>query len=170
MLVLASFVEEKHGGWGFARSSSVTASNFHVCLFSIQKRERIDQGGSSQVPIFLLTPPPVDEPTWAKVLDREASDRHNRVAREYGERAKKVGEELGCHVVDVFDLLGGTTDDYAKHLSDGLHLSDSGNKLLGEALLSLICKNYPQLAPLEHEDREKGVGMLEEEAHFSELI
>jgi lysophospholipase L1-like esterase len=106
--------------------------------------------------IILMTPPPFDAPAWDenKPLP-ESGSRSNDAAREYGERVKLVGKNHNCHVLDVFELLGGNGNDYGQYLSDGLHLNGSGNTKLYEGLMELIQRELPHLAPEEIPMEEK---------------
>lgn len=90
---------------------------------------------------MLLTPPPVDTNKWDrhnKKLERDPSYRANTVAKRYGDRVKEVARQYDCLVVDVFALLGGQEENHAPHLSDGLHLSGSGNELVYDGLMQLL--------------------------------
>ena len=127
-------------------------------------RERGDK-----FPIILMTPPPVDESRWADQWGDEKSDRHNEVSRKYGTVCKQVAEEHDCVVLDVFELLGGSSNDYSRHLSDGLHLSGSGNTLVYEGLMELIQEKHPELAPMEGDGKNEKSGIPEEEALWREL-
>lgn len=113
----------------------------------------------SDVPILLLSPPPIDQVTWKRELGLyEHFDRSNDVAREYGLAAKTVAQNLGCSFLDTWELLGGNDfDTYRQHLSDGLHLSASGNQLLYEGLMKLIETELPHLAPSKTDDSKEGV-------------
>jgi hypothetical protein len=53
---------------------------------------------------------------------------------------KRVGKKMNCPVLDAFDLPGGdeSVEHYGQHLPEGLHLSDSGNGLVCEGLMSLL--------------------------------
>jgi len=101
-------------------------------------------------PIILMTPPPFDPAAWKKARNVEVDGRHNEVARSYGQRVKQVGEKYGCSVLDVWETLQGDTspDVFGKYLSDGLHLSEEGNRKVYEGLMHLISSKYPTLAPM----------------------
>ena len=45
----------------------------------------------------------------------------------------QVAKARGCRHIDLWQTMM-STDNYSKYLSDGLHLSDEGNKLLGKCL------------------------------------
>jgi lysophospholipase L1-like esterase len=134
--------------------------------------ERIVQKGK-RVPIILLSGTPVDEDAWhdhcAEVFDEPGMNRDNAVARSYGECVKQVGSDLDCDVVDVFDLMGGNGNDYAKHLSDGLHLSSSGNTIIFEGIMSLVQNKYPHLAPMEGDGKNENSGIPMEEKLWTDL-
>jgi isoamyl acetate esterase len=114
---------------------------------------------SSEVPIIIFSPPPVDQVTWKRVLGLyDHFDRSNDVSREYGLAAKGVANDLGCPFLDTWELLGGNDlDTYRQHLSDGLHLSSSGNRLLYEGLMNLIQTELSHLSPSETDDSTDGI-------------
>lgn len=118
------------------------------------KRESQDEVTSSspQLPLILMTPPPVDVVAWYKERgpNCKANDRANDNAKMYGDMVKTVSNQKECSVLDVFDLLGGNgpVEEFSKHLRDGLHLSESGNVLVHEGLMKLIEEEYPHLAPM----------------------
>ena len=93
--------------------------------------------------------------------DLSRARRTNDMARIYGEKIKTVGEELGCGVVDTFAALGGhgKVEQYRENLVDGLHLSTRGNILVYQALMQLIEKDFPQLAPTK-DNNNNGEGLL----------
>jgi len=115
-----------------------------------------------------MTPPPFDAPAWdANKPLPESGSRSNDVAREYGERVKKVSKEHACSVLDVFDLLGGNGDvDFGQYLSDGLHLNASGNTKLYEGLMELVQQELPHLVPAEDEST---IGIPMEEKLWTDL-
>lgn len=84
--------------------------------------------------------------------------RANEVAKSYGDKAKEVGKAHNCKVLDAWDALEGGTSPgtYGKYLSDGLHLNAAGNRKLYDALLDLIKREHPDLAPME-EGATKGI-------------
>ena len=103
----------------------------------------------AHVPIVLLTPPPVDTLKWKRhnqALQRDPSYRANHVAKAYGDRVKAVADAHDCLLVDVFELLGGE-ELAGPHLSDGLHLSGSGNEMVYSGLMQLLDKE--QMSPMQ---------------------
>ena len=129
-----------------------------------------DGDGSSDgasPPIILITPPPVYQPWWedfCKTYGRDKSDRTNDASRQYGLAMKSIGDELKCATLDTWKLLGGDVPGFEKHLTDGLHLSEEGNKAIYEGLMALVEDKIPHLAPMtEGEGRcgEVGVPLCE---------
>jgi lysophospholipase L1-like esterase len=134
---------------------------------------RIRARSGSGFPIILFTPPPVHEEMWAAFKEAETSDRTNARAREYGDKVKQVGAELDCHVVDTWEVLSGGMDknEFSKYLSDGLHLNESGNRLVYQAFMELLQEKYPQLAPMEDGEGKWGeAGIPLEEKLWQELV
>mmetsp|Transcript_60613 Transcript_60613/g.148707 ORF Transcript_60613/g.148707 Transcript_60613/m.148707 type:complete len:287 (+) Transcript_60613:115-975(+) len=117
--------------------------------------------GSTKVSIILFSPPPVDQVKWRRELGLyEHFDRSNDVARQYGLAVQEVANELGCPFLDAWALLGGNqnVETYSQHLSDGLHLSTSGNRLLFDGLMDLIRTELPHLLPSKTDDSlEQGI-------------
>ena len=137
--------------------------NLEQIVTSIQERSGVS-------PIILMTPPPVDEIRWMVQWGNTQPDRRNDVSRDYGSACKQVAaHHENCAVLDVFDVLGGNGSDYHRHLSDGLHLSGSGNTLIFEALLKLIHDRFPDLAPMGGDGKTKKSGIPIEEALWSDL-
>lgn len=129
-----------------------------------------ENSGQPTIPIILITPPPVDEKAWAAHMQSFSADRKNHVSRTYGQSCLQVAAEHDCAVLDVYDLLGGDSGDCSKHLSDGLHLSESGNVLVYEGLMGVIKEKYPNLAPMEDGDGKHGAsGIPVEEALWRDL-
>ena len=86
----------------------------------------------------------------------------------YGDKVKDVAREHKCSVLDVWETLEGNTspDHFGKYLSDGLHLSEDGNRKLHEGLMELIRKEHPELAPM---DERTKIGIPLEEKLWSQL-
>uniref|UniRef100_A0A7S4M5V7 SGNH hydrolase-type esterase domain-containing protein n=1 Tax=Odontella aurita TaxID=265563 RepID=A0A7S4M5V7_9STRA len=111
------------------------------------------------VPIILITPPPVHDKGWERwctEMGRDKSQRSNEASRAYGEALKSVGTELGCSILDTYSLLEGDKPGFEKHLTDGLHLNGSGNEVIYDGLMNMIRANYPDLAPMEYDDDRPG--------------
>jgi len=106
------------------------------------------------IPIIVITPPPVYEKKWGEECEqrgyttRGVSNRLNSVTMKYVSSCKEVAESQGCHVIDLWERLGGLSEEtIAPHLSDGLHLSSSGNTILFQCLQTLILEKLPHLNP-----------------------
>lgn len=113
----------------------------------------------SRCPIILMTPPPVHEPSWAAFKGVEVSTRKNANMYKYGQLIKELGAELDCEVIDTWTVLGGDLGERAKqNLTDGVHLSESGNRLLYEAVMELLKEKFPDLAPMDDSDGEGKYG------------
>jgi lysophospholipase L1-like esterase len=126
---------------------------------------------NNDFPIVIMTPPPVDNEAWKNELEIEDYDRTNEGARKYGLQAQEVAKTFdNCSVLDTWELLGGNTSKFSGYLCDGLHLSDSGNRLVYEGLMELIKREYPHLAPEECVDGEyQNGGMPVEEKLWGDL-
>lgn len=124
-------------------------------------------------PIILITPPPVYKPWWenfCKNFGRDKSYRTNEASRQYGLAMKSVGDELKCETLDTWELLGGDALGFEKYLTDGLHLSEEGNKAIYEGLMALVEDKFPHLAPMtEGEGRYGEVGVPLCEKLWTEL-
>jgi lysophospholipase L1-like esterase len=128
-------------------------------------------GLEAEVPIILFTPPPVDSEAWdhycSVISPRPLSPRSNSNSKKYGERVTAIGHELNCLVVDTHKLLGGDKDKsyYGQYLTDGLHLTEEGNRKLFDGIMDAIRIEHKHLLPIEDGD----VGVPMEEKLWSEL-
>jgi lysophospholipase L1-like esterase len=158
-----------------ANDSALVGERQHVPLNEYQRNldqivTSIANRGGGVCPIILMTPPPVDEPRWMAQWGNTKPDRRNDVSRNYGSACKQVAANHDrCTVLDVFEVLGGNANNYHRHLSDGLHLSGSGNILLYDALLLHIQDKYPDLAPMGGDGKTQKSGIPVEEALWSDL-
>lgn len=111
---------------------------------------------SSHFPIILMTPPPIDEEAWASYRNIKVLDRTNENARLYGLKLKEISlHHENCEVFDTWELLEGhsSREVRTKYLYDGLHLNQSGNRLIFDGLLNhMIRSKYPHLAPMDDND------------------
>jgi len=122
--------------------------------------------------IILLTPPPFDAQAWMNFRQISEPGRSNQVAKLYGDEVKKVANKfknVNCIVVDTWNLLDGDKDNAKnnKHLSDGLHLNDSGNRLVYEGIVAALKEHSPRLLPTNDDGQDEKSGVagvpLEEE-------
>ena len=127
--------------------------------------------GSPDFPIIVMTPPPVDEKAWKSFLNLfDYYDRTNHLSRLYGLEAKRVAEQMGCSVLDTWEILGGDQEGYGKYLSDGVHLSESGNEIVFEGLMKLIRAEHVALAPQQViQGKYQGEGIPPEEKLWDQL-
>ena len=114
-------------------------------------RQNLDVAGN-RTPIILITPPPVHSGDWDSYCManfQSKSLRSNDSAQSYGKVVKDLAIETNCYLLDAFTSLGGNSapEQYRKYLSDGLHLSECGNKKLFQCLLSVIRNDLPYLYP-----------------------
>ncbi|KAH9837603.1 SGNH hydrolase-type esterase domain-containing protein [Rhodofomes roseus] len=110
---------------------------------------------SPEARVLLLTPPPMSETMWAR---RQAAkvpprmlDRKFDVTKAYAEAVREVAGELGVHVVDVWTAIWERADEkeerLAEYLSDGLHLTENGYKVVFEILMKAITTHFPEMDP-----------------------
>jgi isoamyl acetate esterase len=124
----------------------------------------LQQQQQQPLPIILLTPPPFDADAWMKHKGIDSPGRSNDVAREYGERVKLVAQQMNeeknsdaikCAVIDTWNLLHGSGsssyDDkercYSQYLNDGLHLNEAGNRIVYVAIMDVLQREFPHVAP-----------------------
>ncbi|KAF9507774.1 hypothetical protein BS47DRAFT_277948 [Hydnum rufescens UP504] len=100
---------------------------------------------SPKTRIILMTPPPVN------VAQRPDEERSNERTKAYGVALRQLGEELEVPVFDVWtaisDRAGDKEDGLVPFLSDGLHLTAEGYKIVFDGLMSTIEANFPELMP-----------------------
>ena len=106
---------------------------------------------STETRIVLITPPPVNTDMWnnrSRDFDR---------TREYAEAVKEVARETQLPALDtwtaLFEAGGSTMGGCAKFLTDGLHLSSAGYKIIYDLLIKAITEHYPEI----HYDRLQNV-------------
>ncbi|KAF8162905.1 SGNH hydrolase-type esterase domain-containing protein [Crassisporium funariophilum] len=103
--------------------------------------------------IILITPPPVD--TYQRRADLEARepplalDRMFEVTRAYAKGVQEVGMAEGVPVVDVWTTLWIGADrnerELKKYLRDGLHLNAEGYRVMYDAMIATIAREYPEV-------------------------
>uniref|UniRef100_H2YVJ4 1-alkyl-2-acetylglycerophosphocholine esterase n=1 Tax=Ciona savignyi TaxID=51511 RepID=H2YVJ4_CIOSA len=118
----------------------------HVPLLDYQSNLKliIDHCLSHGIPkekLIIISPPPVEETMWLQHMKflgntADSSDRRLAVVEKYAQVCKKVANEIGCRHVDMWAEL--INKDLKTHLSDGLHFSDAGSKVLTAALSPII--------------------------------
>ncbi|XP_059501596.1 isoamyl acetate-hydrolyzing esterase 1 homolog isoform X2 [Stegostoma tigrinum] len=72
-------------------------------------------------------------------------NRYNSVTNQYAGVCVKVAKECGTDVLDLCTLMQMKNQDFSSYLSDGLHLSEKGNKFLETHLWALLEKKTEKL-------------------------
>ncbi|XP_014517097.1 GDSL esterase/lipase At5g45920 [Vigna radiata var. radiata] len=89
--------------------------------------------------VLLITPPPIDEELRCRHPYVEnpqgLSERTNEAAGEYARACIAVAGECGIPVVDLWNKMQHRKKDY---LSDGLHLTESGNEVVFEEVIKKL--------------------------------
>lgn len=141
----------------------------------VNNQEHAKKVKREELPVVLLTPPPVSSTAWdhycTVVAPRPLSPRSNENAKQYGTRVLEIAKEMDCAVVDTFQLLGGDKGEkhYEKYMTDGLHLNAEGNRIVYEGIMDAIKLNYEYLLPSDGDDGENGGTISLEEKLWSEL-
>ncbi|KAF1923685.1 glycoside hydrolase family 95 protein [Didymella exigua CBS 183.55] len=124
--------------------------------------------------VLLITPPPIDEWGFEHWDEPGRSARKAATAQKYAEGVRKVGEEMGVAVVDLWtacmeeatvgwnaslltergveilipgDMRAERSVVLARLLYDGLHLSGDGYKILYQEMKKTIIEAHPDLRP-----------------------
>ncbi|GAB4827052.1 hypothetical protein Ancab_033934 [Ancistrocladus abbreviatus] len=92
--------------------------------------------------ILLVTPPPIDEAARLKNAYREnpsgLPERINEAAGAYARACIDVAKECGTPVVDIWGKMQQFPDWGKSYLSDGLHLTQSGNRIVFEEVIKKL--------------------------------
>ncbi|KAJ7558988.1 hypothetical protein O6H91_04G064400 [Diphasiastrum complanatum] len=109
----------------------------HICSYMM--------GLSDTTRVILIAPPPIFEEarrTVARVRFGEKAaeylDRTNERTRAYAEACISVAQEMGAGVVNLWSAIQKKSNWQTECLSDGMHLSAEGGKILLEELLTVI--------------------------------
>lgn len=101
--------------------------------------------------VLLLTPPAVDEEKYRECCEKagkgDGDGRSNERLLPYVEAAKAVARQHAAVLVDLNARSLATPSWQQRLLSDGLHLSGGGNKLVFELLSEAICTELPASSP-----------------------
>lgn len=111
-----------------------------------------------EVPILLLTPPPISEAGILRHQVEKYADKATGVAERTDEAANRyrkicvaVGAEAGVPVVDLWQAFhtaaGESAGGLSDLLSDGLHPSARGQVVISRALTEAILTHHPALDP-----------------------
>lgn len=112
--------------------------------------------------IILITPPPIYEPERIRDIygDNDPSrqpERTNEAAATYAQACITVAKELDHPVIDIWTKMQQYPDWQTSALSDGLHFTPLGNKILFEEVLKTLKsigfseESLPSDLPLFHE-------------------
>ena len=134
-----------------ANDAAVPASSHYVPMEEYQSNLAamigMMQSAWPACPIVLITPPPVDQEAWDS--ERGGPGRGQRElerARKYGKAAVEVAIRLNCQYIDLLEHIHARVD-WKECLSDGLHLSASGNEELFQCVVGVIISSAPDLQP-----------------------
>ena len=135
-----------------------------------------------KVNIILITPPPVCHESRLEYQIQRYKDKATGVLErtlelsgDYAKAVVDVGGDMNVNVLNIWELMQNSDDNdekknendddattttttkkhpWSKYLSDGLHLSREGNLFVGEHLIALINKAFPDIAvtPCPHTD------------------
>ncbi|XP_063298256.1 isoamyl acetate-hydrolyzing esterase 1 homolog [Pelobates fuscus] len=103
----------------------------------IQYLKSIDITGDR---IILITPPPLYEPAWEKECHLKGCklNRSNERAGVYAKACIQVANECGTEILDLWTTMQEGGQDFTLYLSDGLHLSDEGNRFVESQLWQIL--------------------------------
>ncbi|GAA6029483.1 hypothetical protein JCM8097_003702 [Rhodosporidiobolus ruineniae] len=134
---------------------SLTLARFKENLHTIVSLLRSPSSpySSPSTKIVLITPPPVDgNKRAADLLARDPPrqpDRDVARTREFARAVEEVAKEVGSPSVDVWTAIdeaakedGGKLD---RFLSDGLHLTPAGYRVVTDAIIATIERDLPEL-------------------------
>lgn len=96
----------------------------------------LNKVGVDNSSILLVTPPPVCDADWEKASGLKG-DRIFETAKQYATRVVELGLTRGISVVDIFNAIAGKGD-VSNYLSDGLHLSEQGNEVVGDMMIDIL--------------------------------
>lgn len=96
----------------------------------------------AQLPVIMITPPPVQDTIASDYLTSDTT-------RQYADRVLSVAIACNCDCVDLFEVFGDNWPQEELWMDDGIQfLNVRGNELVYRELMTLIQKEYPQLAPM----------------------
>lgn len=116
--------------------------------------------------ILLITPPPIDEDGRLRhpFVENPSGfpERTNEAAGSFAKACVETAEECGIAVVDLWTRMQQYTDWRKAYLSDGLHLTKEGNKVVFEEVmkkleerglsLEKLKADLPLFADIDHDD------------------
>jgi len=105
----------------------------------------------------LITPPPVQPVRWISTrktfpvpaifrhIDATLVDRDVENTQKYADAVVKLGAALSVPVIDLWAVMH--LDKLDELLSDGLHFSKAGNRIVYEEIKKLISAKWPEFVP-----------------------
>lgn len=96
--------------------------------------------------IILISPPVVDEDTWAKECKTKGRplSNFNKNTSLYAKACVEAAQQTGTHCIDLYtEML--KHDDWKSMLNDGLHLSNKGSHFLFSLLRPIVGKHTSHL-------------------------
>lgn len=109
---------------------------------------------SSSTRVILITPPPIDEEArlkYARLMYGDMAvtepERTNETTGEYASACREVAAKLSIPIIDTW-LKMQQHSDWRSFLSDGLHLSEKGNKFVFKELSSILTSSSSWSPPL----------------------
>ncbi|KAL1076466.1 hypothetical protein V6Z11_D10G033500 [Gossypium hirsutum] len=133
--------------------------NLHSIVSSLKKRW-------PKTLVLLITPPPIDEDGRLRhpYVENPSGlpERTNEAAGSFAKACVETAEECGIAVVDLWTRMQQYTDWRKAYLSDGLHLTKEGNKVVFEEVmkkleerglsLEKLKADLPLIADIDHDD------------------
>lgn len=106
--------------------------------------------GSVGVPadkVIFITPPPLHEEAWQKECELKGFplNRLNAEAGLYAQACVQAAGQCGAASLDLWTLMQREGQDFSAFLSDGLHLSEAGNRFVAEHLWGLLERRVAHL-------------------------
>ncbi|XP_051130561.1 GDSL esterase/lipase CPRD49-like [Andrographis paniculata] len=98
------------------------------------------QSISQQTRIIFLTSPPVDKAMIRQYFGNffDQQERTNESCRVYSEALVDLGRELNIEVINLWEALQDRSDWANSYLSDGIHLTSEGSKIVAKEILRVI--------------------------------
>lgn len=128
------------------------AANQHVPLAAYRENLRailasLQAVAPADCKFLFITPPHVDDATRAARVTSGSLDRSNEAAGTYARACVEEAAAAGVAALDLHSFFNAMSEEKrAACLSDGLHFSAEGNRLVDEVLRAKIADAFPALA------------------------
>jgi len=121
---------------------------------NLKKIYSIAKESCPKAKMILIGAPPVDhEARLEYQIQRYKEKATGKLERtielsgKYANAAQRVAEELNLPFIHLWkEMQDDSPNNWQKYLNDGLHLSEYGNKFVGEKIIAIIEKEYPELS------------------------